>query len=55
MLWEQVELKERERHVVASKAQAMASSGLRVLALAYGTQKNALTLAGLVGMSDPPR
>jgi hypothetical protein len=50
-----VELRERERHVVSAKAASMASEGLRVLALAYGSQKNALTLAGLVGMSDPPR
>lgn len=41
--------------MVSAKAASMASEGLRVLALAYGSQKNALTLAGLVGMSDPPR
>lgn len=33
----------------------LGGQGLRVLALAYGTDLDNLTLAGLVGMKDPPR
>lgn len=44
-----------QRHRVIEAARAMANSGLRVLALAHGTQMNSLTLDGIVGMSDPPR
>ena len=48
-------LTDAQRVRVREAANAMARRGLRVLALAYGTQANALTLVGLVGMSDPPR
>ena len=44
-----------QRHRVIEAARTMANSGLRVLALAHGTQMNSLTLDGIVGMSDPPR
>lgn len=46
-----VEMKSR----VLSNAQRMAASGLRVLAVAYGKSVDTLTLAGVVGMEDPPR
>ena len=48
-------LRDKDRALVAHKAQAMAREGLRVLAIAWGAQKNALTFGGLVGMLDPPR
>jgi P-type Ca2+ transporter type 2C len=41
--------------MIMRQAVDLARKGLRVLALAYGSQKNALTFAGLVGMADPPR
>jgi len=50
-----VVLSDMERHRVIEAARTMANSGLRVLALAHGTQMNSLTLDGIVGMSDPPR
>lgn len=50
-----VPLKEKDRTLVAHKALSMAREGLRVLAVAWGAQKNALTFGGLVGMLDPPR
>lgn len=41
--------------LVASKAVELASLGLRVVAMAYGTDPEALTFAGFQGMMDPPR
>ncbi|KWU46938.1 calcium-transporting P [Rhodotorula sp. JG-1b] len=41
--------------LVASKAVELASLGLRVVAMAYGSDPNALTFAGFQGMMDPPR
>ena len=41
--------------LVASKAVELASLGLRVVAMAYGPDPNALTFAGFQGMMDPPR
>jgi len=43
------------RRRVLSQMRRMASNGLRVLAMAYGSQLKDLTFAGLVGMEDPPR
>jgi len=43
------------RRRVLSQMRQMASGGLRVLAMAYGSQLKDLTFAGLVGMEDPPR
>jgi len=43
------------RRRVLSQMHQMASSGLRVLAMAYGSQLKDLIFAGLVGMEDPPR
>mmetsp|Transcript_17087 Transcript_17087/g.32320 ORF Transcript_17087/g.32320 Transcript_17087/m.32320 type:complete len:1098 (-) Transcript_17087:51-3344(-) len=40
---------------VLSQSRRMASSGLRVLAMAYGPTLDQLTFAGVVGMEDPPR
>ncbi len=40
---------------VLSQSRRMASSGLRVLAMAYGPTLDALIFAGVVGMEDPPR
>ena len=37
------------------QSRKMASSGLRVLAMAYGAGLDKLILAGIVGMDDPPR
>jgi magnesium-transporting ATPase (P-type) len=40
---------------VLSQSRRMASSGLRVLAMAYGPTLDELTFAGVIGMEDPPR
>lgn len=40
---------------VLSQSRRMASSGLRVLAMAYGPSLDDLTFAGVIGMEDPPR
>lgn len=40
---------------VLSQSRRMASSGLRVLAMAYGPSIDNLIFAGLIGMEDPPR
>jgi len=48
-------LTDKGRKRVLSQSRRMASSGLRVLAMAYGTNLDNLTFAGLVGMEDPPR
>lgn len=42
-------------NVVLSKATELASSGLRIVAMAYGPDPEALIFAGLQGMMDPPR
>jgi Ca2+-transporting ATPase len=41
--------------LVMFNARKMASSGLRVLAMAYGTSVDQLTFAGIIAMEDPPR
>lgn len=46
---------EKGHRRVLSQSRRMASSGLRVLAMAYGTSLDNLTFAGIVGMEDPPR
>ncbi|EED93486.1 predicted protein, partial [Thalassiosira pseudonana CCMP1335] len=38
-----------------SQSRRMAACGLRVLAMAYGPSLDELTLAGIVGLEDPPR
>lgn len=46
---------EHEMRNVLTQSRRMASSGLRVLAMAYGVGIDDLTFAGVVGMEDPPR
>ena len=41
--------------LVMSNARKMASSGLRVLAMAFGVSIDELTFAGMIAMEDPPR
>lgn len=41
--------------LVMVNVRKMASSGLRVLAMAYGLKMDQLTFAGIIGMEDPPR
>jgi Ca2+-transporting ATPase len=48
-------LSEKDRNRVLVQSRRMASGGLRVLAMAYGTDLENLTFAGIVGMEDPPR
>ncbi|KAF9194650.1 High affinity Ca2+/Mn2+ P-type ATPase-like protein [Haplosporangium sp. Z 767] len=40
---------------IVAQANEMASHGLRVLAMAYGSDLDRLTLVGIVAMHDPPR
>jgi len=49
------ELTDKARRRVLLQARRMASTGLRVLAMAYGPRLGDLTFAGIVGMEDPPR
>jgi len=49
------ELKEEDRMLVVQKAANMARQGLRVLAVAWGVDREKLTFGGLIGMLDPPR
>ena len=46
---------EEDRTEVLCQSRLMAAGGLRVLAVAYGTELGLLTFAGLLGMEDPPR
>jgi P-type Ca2+ transporter type 2C len=48
-------LDESTRFQVLSQSRRMAATGLRVLAVAYGTSLRELVFAGLLGMEDPPR
>lgn len=48
-------LLEDDRTLVLRHSRRMASSGLRVLALAYGKSLEQLVFTGLVAMEDPPR
>ncbi|CAM9580982.1 unnamed protein product, partial [Phaeothamnion confervicola] len=48
-------LGEAERRRLASAATALGQAGRRVLAVAHGASLKALTLAGLLGITDPPR
>lgn len=48
-------LTDAERQRMNDMARALARKGLRVLAFAHGTSMHALSLDGLIGMSDPPR
>lgn len=41
--------------LISSKAVELASMGLRVVAMAYGSEPDALVFAGFQGMMDPPR
>jgi len=50
-----VQLREQEKTKVLSQSRKMASSGLRVLAMAFGADVDNLSFAGIVGMEDPPR
>lgn len=52
---EPVPITTQVRERIFAEASMMASQGLRVLALAQGTQLNALTFVGMVGIEDPPR
>lgn len=49
------DLDEDGKELALSQCRQMASSGLRVLAMAYGSSLESLTFAGVVGMEDPPR
>ena len=44
-----------KRSLVLAQSRRMAGSGLRVLAMAYGTSLDELVFAGTLGMEDPPR
>ena len=48
-------LDEGDVELVMSNARKMASSGLRVLAMAFGCSIDQLTFAGMIAMEDPPR
>jgi P-type Ca2+ transporter type 2C len=50
-----MKLDEEGRTMALFQSRRMASSGLRVIALAYGAVLGQLTFAGFVGMEDPPR
>lgn len=50
-----VPLTDELKTLVLSQSRRMAASGLRVLAMAYGTSPERLTFAGVIGMEDPPR
>ncbi|POW11746.1 hypothetical protein PSTT_05071 [Puccinia striiformis] len=43
------------RNKIILEAEAMAKTGLRVLAMAYGFDSNNMIFTGLQGMTDPPR
>lgn len=49
------ELTEDCKSRVLKQSRRMGASGLRVLAMAYGTSIESLTFAGICGMEDPPR
>jgi P-type Ca2+ transporter type 2C len=51
----EMKLDEEGRTMALFQSRRMASSGLRVIALAYGAVLGQLTFAGFVGMEDPPR
>lgn len=50
-----VPLDEDKKSLVLNQSRRMAASGLRVLAMAYGTNLEQMAFAGVVGMEDPPR
>lgn len=50
-----IRLNDDHRAHALSHSRRLAASGLRVIAVAYGTSLGQLVFAGLVGMEDPPR
>ena len=50
-----IPMTDNNRKHILMQSRKMASSGLRVLAMAYGSGLDKLILAGIVGMDDPPR
>lgn len=40
---------------ISAEIDRLASSGMRVLAVAHGTSRASMSLAGLIGLKDPPR
>ena len=49
------DLTEEFKAQVLRQSRSMGASGLRVLAMAYGSSIESLTFAGICGMEDPPR